>query len=570
MNPTSSATRQVKNKALISIIISAIIIRILLLKEAIYDDEAIWASLTTLPNPLWLNNVSNYHPPLSLWFYNFGVFLFGQHTMILRLVTVCIAIATIILTYVLAKKLYNTKVATISVLIMSFSIYHIIASLRITIGLFLVLFYLLTFYSFLSYEESKKNKWLLLTGFFFGCSIMTKYSAIYMLPVFGLYWLYKSNDLKQSFIETTKIVFIGALTFLIYPFLVFLRGDFDIIINTLTHAAHYQIFGFHWVAPVMLMLWATPLLICIPLLSVVKKNKKDMFLIIWVACIFAINFVLIGRGDVGNFFFLIGRGDYVRYFMNLIPPLSILSAAVISRLNIQYKHLPKIITVSAIFTVILFFINSISVKYIPQVFSLYISEILKGNLNFFFSYTTSSGALFGTSALGIILTWGVCLILTVAIIIKLRQKQKATFLLILLIGIAFAFNLFLAQEYVFHTQHVDPSEATYFAVDYFRDNNLQYPLYTNSEGIYYYLIPDYIFSDREHVIEAIPHGIGKYLEADNWYDKITSTGGTVIILNHPTVNKDRIAKLDNCDLLNTYESNDIDLLFIYSCDKDLV
>jgi hypothetical protein len=546
------------------IIVSAIFTRLLLLKEAIHDDEAVWTSLTSAPNYLWLNSAGNPHPLLAQWCYNFGAFLFGQHTLVFRSVTLCFAIATIFVTYLLAKELYDENVALISIFLMSISMYHLIASLRITIGIIIVLFYLLTIYSFVKYEATGKRKWLMLTGIFFGLALLTKYSAIYILAILAAYTLLTTDSFVKSIYRTLKIFLIGLCVYAIFPVLIWISGKLEMFPAMVAHTSTYAHVGLHWVAPIMLLLWATPLLILLPLLSVLRRDRKDLLLVIWIAAIFAINFIIIGRADVGPWYFLVGRGDYVRYFMNIIPPLSILGACAIVRFNLRKKSLTIIAGVAVFFSTILYVINSFPQQYIPQDFAAYTSYLLQGKLSFFFPYTTSSGALFGTSALGIALVWIVSISLFVWILAT-RTTKTRKFLFIILLGVMIGFNAFLAQEYVFHTQHVNPSDATYFAVDYFNDNNLDWPLSTNAEGVYFYLIPEYISHTDTQIEDGVGMYLGRFLERDGWYEYLRDVGGTAMVLNHPALPKERLVFPPNCNLVEKYVDSGQDLLIIYSC-----
>ena len=268
-------------RLLIFILVSAIFTRLLLIKEALHDDEALWASLASASNSFWLST-GNPHPLLVQWCYNFAVLLFGQHTVVLRAVTICFAIATIILTYLLAKELYDEKIALISVVLISTSIYHLIASLRVTIGIILVLFYLLTIYSFVKHNVTNSTWWFLATGIFFGFALLTKYSAIYILAIIAAYLLLTTDNFLKSFFYVLKIVIIGLCVYAIFPIIIIISDRSEMFATMFAHTSHYAHPGLHWVAPLMLLLWATPLLIFLPMLSVLKRNKKDLLLVIWI------------------------------------------------------------------------------------------------------------------------------------------------------------------------------------------------------------------------------------------------------------------------------------------------
>jgi len=538
-------------KILIFILLLAIILRSFGLDEAMYDDEATYAFAAANAGKLGFNPY-HYSPLIAQWSNILSINTFGINTFAFRLVPLIFGILTIIFTYLLAKEHYNKKIALLTSLIMSISFYHILASLQIDVeGSILTFLFVLTIFSYLKYEKYKTKKWQILTGIFIGLSFLAKSNSIGLFIIIGAHSLFKNKKI----IKTIKDLFIP---FLIGVFILGLFFLFAYLINPqnisflFSHGTNFLNLKPSAIPIFLFLLWATPFLVGLALIRIIKLKKEDSIFIIWI--VYTILF----------YTFIIKKGDFSRYFMNLIPALSILGAITLSKLKI--KNLKLISIISAIYLTILFLITLIPIKYVPRFFEIYLSEIKNLNFNFLFSYTTSSGPTFGISFLPILLTFILAGIFILLYFLIKNKKAKSIFLIIF-ISTSLGFNVFLTQEYLFHTTGPDVSLVQNEMIKYFKENNLNYPLYSNNEGIMFELDNNYHAQNRT-IFKSI--GIpDNELDAPTSFpeEMIEKNGGAILLLNWPPILKNspiwEITK--HCQEIKEFYSKGILIGKIYKC-----
>ncbi len=181
--------------------------------------------------PVYLNGIegtstkaSGYARP-PLWnLLEASLFLiFGFHEIIIKIFTPFIAFLVGICTYLLVKKLFNSRVGIISsiiaVTIPSFVTYSVLFYTDILFTFFSTLF----FFTFLLYIKEKSRKYLFLSGIFASLATLTKAPGyayyLYFLLVF-LYEIFK----KRKLFETLKLYFPLILILLIIPSGLYLRN----------------------------------------------------------------------------------------------------------------------------------------------------------------------------------------------------------------------------------------------------------------------------------------------------------------------------------------------------------
>ncbi len=150
-----------------------------------------------------LNAMEWVHPPLGKLIMAVPVLLFGMYTFTYRFMGAVAGILMIAVTYILAKRLFkNSKWATVAGMLMAFDNFHFAQTRMGTVDSFLVLFILLSVlfmkdYIDLDKEETfkKKASKLLLSGFFIGCAIATKWTGLY--AALGLAIIFFASLFKQ-------------------------------------------------------------------------------------------------------------------------------------------------------------------------------------------------------------------------------------------------------------------------------------------------------------------------------------------------------------------------------------
>jgi hypothetical protein len=540
-------------KLLILLFILVIFVKLAGLNGAIYDDESNYAFSITNADEAGFN--PHYYSPLPMqWLGIMFTTLFGVTTFAFRLIPFVISFITIGLVYLFAKEHYNKKTALISVFLLLTSFYFTLASLQIDIeGSLVTLFILATFYCFTKSEKTKKLNWRILTGIFLALSLISKHNAIVIVLILGLYALFKNKKILKTIYDLFVPFATGLVIYLLYIILSFVHDPNHI--NWLLFGATRTSMGLTLLSPIMFMFWATPLLIVPALLAIKKRKSKDNIFLFWIIITILFNS------------FVISKGDFSRYYMHLIPAMAILGASYLSKIKFRKLDLIKTGILTSVLFMLLYVINSLHMKYVPRITSNYLSEIKQLNFNFLFSYTTSSGPLFGISFATIALTLAISAILVVCIFAAKNQKF-VKICLIFLLASSIAFNAILIQEYVFHFQGTNPSQATYDLVDYFEESNLNYPVYSNDEGVLFYINNSYWLSNKQQSnVMGLDDYEQDYEDVIETIVRLKKTNGTILILNWPPIPEKSPAwdVAVNCDLEKTFYSKDYKIARVYSC-----
>jgi uncharacterized membrane protein len=177
-----------------------LILRILVLNQSLWHDEAIGALVTR--NNSFIGIITNYirfdnHPPLYYLSLKSWVNLFGSSEVGLRMLSVLFGVGTLMVLYLVAKKIFkNRKIETIiPVFLLAISPLHLYFSQEVRMYAMAAFFAALAFYAFLLTLEGKNKGWIL-----FSVSILlmlfSDYMPIFLLPVFWLYGLIKIRNKK--------------------------------------------------------------------------------------------------------------------------------------------------------------------------------------------------------------------------------------------------------------------------------------------------------------------------------------------------------------------------------------
>src|SRR3989344_1749038 len=216
-------------------------------------------------------------------------------------------------------------------------------------------------------------------------------------------------------------------------------------------------------------------------------------------------------------------------------------------------------------TFIFFVLNSLPLKYVARLPQLYIAELKRLNFNFLFTYTSASGPTFGINFLTIFLAVIIAAVCIFSYLIVKNKRVAHAFLMVFFVT-GVSFNLFLVSEYLLHPTSPNISGVKFDMIQYVKENNLSFPLYTNDEGIQWYFDHQYKnkngltigFSDNEV-------GDRPSLATDN----ILSKGGTIILVRWPPLPEgspaDEVTSL--CTLHKPFYSKGILIGEVYRCEN---
>jgi 4-amino-4-deoxy-L-arabinose transferase-like glycosyltransferase len=172
---------------LILLISFAVILRVWDLGMAGFNnDEAIYSgqAATLAGNDEFEKHFSIFraHPLLLQTMVSVIVGMFGVNDTVSRIVPAILGILTVIITYIIGKILFDTKVAMVSAIVITILPYHILLSRQVLLDVSLAFFYTLTLYFMARHLKNPKNAlWVYLIGASAGLGFLSKEIGIFAL-----------------------------------------------------------------------------------------------------------------------------------------------------------------------------------------------------------------------------------------------------------------------------------------------------------------------------------------------------------------------------------------------------
>lgn len=192
-----------------------------LMENAFVTDEGWWAH-----NPRnavlfgkWIMddfNVSLYLTPLFSIFEYFVFKILGVSLVSARLVSAITGLLTIIIFYLLLRRVWDKEKSALATLFFGFSNIHIMHSRVALVEATLVMFLILTIYL---WEKGNDNRvWSFFSGLFFGLTFLVKLTAIYFVPIFFALWTIE--HIRKEFSLGKFMLFISGVALVGLPYLV--------------------------------------------------------------------------------------------------------------------------------------------------------------------------------------------------------------------------------------------------------------------------------------------------------------------------------------------------------------
>lgn len=269
-------------------------------------------------------------PPPSHDFLNPSLYYIGRYE------SAVFDILTILITYIIAHRLFDRRVAFLTAVFMAFNPLEVYMSHVFKPDTFMTFFVMCVFYFSIRLKEDNMIKWYVLAGIFSGFAMSTRLDFfVLVIPLTGWYlYFYKNPDapaLKMRKIENLLILFVAAcISFcLTSPYLVLHIPEFlHSIVHEFSHEQHIVLMNNIWnnkfVAP-FIFIFPALLSVTVYLLFLLgtflyAKNKgfySILFLLIYpIVYVVAINLVS-------------NRPSYIyfSYFYLAVVPFFILLAA---------------------------------------------------------------------------------------------------------------------------------------------------------------------------------------------------------------------------------------------------
>jgi 4-amino-4-deoxy-L-arabinose transferase-like glycosyltransferase len=392
--------------------------------------------------------------------------------------------------------------------------------------------------------KTEHPNWLNLTGLSFGLALLTKYPAILVLPLLGVFELYYSK--LRNLRKLVTIFLIGIGIFSIYPLVAYLSSNPHFFTNTLNWGEvalreralpSTGIFLFTLMKITQhLFEYGTPILALAFILSLRDQKKREEFILYSWITIYLLFYM-----------FVITSGAMYRYLMVLLPPLALFSSSVIVNSRIGRKDMRNLLFSSVGFLAIIIVLNIVGVsKTRLSNYNIDIELILQNPQLWLGS---NSGPNFAISIYSFLFVFTLGLLLC---ILYLAFNDRN--LLVALIALSFSYNLVLLHELYLPYFVPDHDSVISQLSGYYIKNQdkLPSPIYSIDEEVPFYI------------------GLTEYidLQTRNIRDIIRREGGTVLLLNTPPAPRKKalIDSMNNCKQIKTFYSKGYETAYVFVCE----
>jgi 4-amino-4-deoxy-L-arabinose transferase-like glycosyltransferase len=237
---------------------------------------------------------------------------------------------TILVTFLLASKLYSRKEGLISGVVVSFCPILYFVSGRIWIDALFIFLAVLSFYLLIIAVERNSLLCIAISGLVFGLSLLAKYASLGIFPALIYYLWAKRTQVKN--IILFSLLFLAVSSLIILPWLFYyykVLGNGSYVCQFKLNSEIIDMFPFcktisqrpFYFYFVRIFLVAPVYIFSLGHILMNKKNRGDCALIIWVFSFF-VGFTLLGMLKIG--------GYVLRYIAPATPALSILAARFIT------------------------------------------------------------------------------------------------------------------------------------------------------------------------------------------------------------------------------------------------
>ncbi len=538
---------------LFAVLVIALVLRLLVANQPFQEDEFHWAGGIAVSD--WLG-VASRNSPLSFAVFQANAAVVGESSIVLlRLPFILVGLATIAAVYFFARKRYGNKTAMIASVLLAISPHHVLASTQATYeGSFFTLFFFLALASVLN----RSYAW---TGFFFGFALLSKTSAIVLLPLLIFVLVFYQAGLRKAFRTTMRSVLVGTGMFFVGFGIPSIITHSPALINAIAQLLsltglrreNLLLLGIQYAYA---LIWIGPLFLFLPFFAVFKKNIHFLTVI----------------GFVVFFYTVIVKDNFPpieRYMMILLPFLAILAAQECERICLDKK-----VKVYGCFFVCLTILIGIALnlgtdKHIPfSNKSVFVTQAVHVQ-NFLLPISGSSGPIgFYIPFAFVSVVFATTAFLA---LYALVSKQKQLLSIVFIISVSLGFNVLFFMEYATGFFHGSIPEASNALVTFANKEVLPVPVYfLRNYALQYHLSPQYkmhpaskekqLFNYarfeayrnynatrqiRQATLLALDKKVRTLSFAEDTHSAVTALaedvkkeGGTFFIVDFPHINKD--------------------------------
>ncbi|MBN2421505.1 glycosyltransferase family 39 protein [Candidatus Woesearchaeota archaeon] len=579
---------QKRSKALLLTAIAVvlfILLRLPMLDAFFFGDETAWPSLVEYqtregPNfyqPYGQGNVGYWiDPPLTGILLTAWSFIFGFGTVQLRLFSLLFAVLNLIFVYLIGKKMFNQKVAVISMFLMAICYWNLFSSYIIDRDSSIITLAIsMSVYFYLNRERNGTYKSLFMISAFAALAMFCKITSLFALLIVSAFLLFDSK-LAKDFVKKRKISFENvkelllklAALFSVYvvayvlftQILSMLYPEFAKALFSETNPAEYLSFStiFQGISRelVYIVLWGSPLLLVFGLLSLKSFSRKKLFLLTWILIPVAIYSISSYGGAID------------RYLTVIVPPLVILAASFFDKISFSKKETAFAAVLSFLAFLLFNFLNKLPVQYIPHSIATYVKNAFSLQWGFIFPFYGVGGPNFMLSFIPIGFAVVLGVVLTSFAWFVLENKKFRNSAVLVLLAVMIGFQVLVINEFLFRTTYPDVNSAVDQITEIYNnelDESHKGKLYVNTlySGFFFTLknldFSDVIFTNDCKNKDACWQELAK---------NMTENKGIGIFVDYPKVSDGDMKKkffVDNCRPYRTIIDKEMEIAHIYLC-----
>jgi 4-amino-4-deoxy-L-arabinose transferase-like glycosyltransferase len=265
------------------------------------------------------------HPPLIPMVYGLAMRVFGLHLFVLRCLSLAASIATVVLTYLLGRDLYDRETGFLAATLLLSFLYFLRMGTAALTDMPVTFLFTLSLYSTFRLCRTPMYRLSLAAGAFIGLGLLAKYTMALIYPVLLSYLAISSTFRRLKLhLVTLALVSLGLLAiWLVY---IYYSGVLAAQSKTLSSYAGFVTTtsrGKWWMLEMVstrltsaLGFYNLPLLLLGSWHLLQRRHQSDLLVLLWIATVFPI---------------LILTTPDARYFMPTFPALAMAAAGGVRR-----------------------------------------------------------------------------------------------------------------------------------------------------------------------------------------------------------------------------------------------
>ena len=180
-----------------------------------------WNDFIPTPESLYAPPNIGFRAPILP--YILSIFYFLNLDEVIPFLMPFISTLSILLVYILGKEMFNKNIGFYGAVFFSLTPISILTSEKVWTDPLVVFFLLLTFISFWIGYEKNNNKFKILFGLFLALSLLSRYTTLWIIPIFPIYFLIRDKNLKfvsNKYIwQSILLFFVTLIPWFIYGYI---------------------------------------------------------------------------------------------------------------------------------------------------------------------------------------------------------------------------------------------------------------------------------------------------------------------------------------------------------------